>query len=330
MSVMQMIIKVIIFTGLISQCMAHLPKFPDPSKVYIPDHWKTQSEGIYLRETPFTMYLFADSGDKLELSLSIPGHNAIPSGVEMSITGPGASSIVCSEDWNGWATERSIQSKKIVPSSKQDLEYEPFGVGYYRSLRACNGTFPQTGRYVVNVMSDDDFHYSIGLGMAEEWANFFNPVLLPISLARVFHWSGRSWFYILAPIISFDFVVVIYCNITKKSWTSLGSFLTLSSVLSFFLQFCFLLYKNDNETTSTMWTTVILHFLVPASICTYFIRYANTSSKLWPYGWVNWFLCCYLIIGAWQAYLIPQLIILGSLVYAYCVGTHDYGRVSTK
>ena len=322
-------LRFIVCTSLVYQCLAHLPAFPDPAKVYKPKHWKSQSEGIYLYKTPFVMYLQAKKGDKLQLSLSIPGHHEIPTGnLTLSITGPEAASIVCSPDWNGWNVEEdtrrrlSVNSRLIVnaSSNQEKLEYEPFGVGYYKSLRSCNSTFPATGRYIVEVTSTNkDIRYSLGLGMAESWENFFNP-LLPISLARVFHWSGRSWVSIIAPLVVYDVAVIIYCFYMQKTWLSLGSWLTLASVLSFLIQFSYILYENDNHTEATMWTTVILHLVVPTIICIYFFRR--------PRWWIKWVFALYLVIGVWQAYFIPQLIILYGL---WIHGTNEmYNKVKKE
>lgn len=323
--------RVAIFVTLVTHCAAHLPSFPDPAQTYAPHHWKTQSEGIYMEATPFAMRLDAIAGDKLELSLSIPGHLDAPTttdAVVMTITGPDAASIVCNPEWTGWnvddvddddETRRRLSSdtlKVVPPVADPSKEYEPFGVGYYRPLRSCKGTFPATGTYLVTVTSDAQFHYSIGLGMAESWENFFVPWLLPVSLARVFHWGGRPWFQVVAPVLIFDVLVVLMCVLWKTSLFTVGVWLVLSSPISFAFQLGWVIAMNTGDGWDPkMSISLVLHIVVPVVLCVGLLWRATKRAKKWPFELITLSIVAYLLVGAWQAYFVPQVVVLAALIW---------------
>ena len=198
---------------------AHLPeRVQEPSVPYLVDtHWYKQSIALYVDPTThFTVRVPVVQGDLLHVSLSMSSRDPVPDGVHMAVHGPDAASMTCTPEWAGWTSGAlttppgwyddeedgarhqrqqeggvtSASSTLVVPDIQAlggPPRYEPFGVGMYTPVRACEARFPATGMYNLTVTAPTAFKFNVGFGQAENWVEFANP-RLGLHLLDIFQW----------------------------------------------------------------------------------------------------------------------------------------------
>jgi len=208
---------------------AHIPVFPDVTKIKTYkdaleiDEVTVKSYGVYgtLKGDSILYFKMVDTVGGEDLSVSLQTNTKdewMTVHYDAVIWGPSFISN-CTSEWYGWTTHGLpdgidfVRDKSGIPSSLADVigdlplihihgktgletEFEPFGVGVYRPVGACNTTFPDNGDYYIAIfkpphedMKDVDF--SIGIGMKE---NFFPEIFFfPWTgvLRKAGSWSGR-------------------------------------------------------------------------------------------------------------------------------------------
>lgn len=211
----------------ISCASAHIPVFPNVTKISSytnaleVDEVTVKSYGVYgkLKGDSILYFKMVDTVGGEDLSVSLQT-NTKDKTVHYDAVIWGPSFIPnCTSEWYGWTTHGLpdgvdfVRDKSGIPSSLANVigplplihihgkngletEFEPFGVGVYRPVGACNTTFPDNGDYYIAIFKPPhelmgDIHFSVGIGMKESFFPeiFFFPWTRV--LERAGDWSGR-------------------------------------------------------------------------------------------------------------------------------------------
>ena len=161
---------------------AHMPSFPVGGSVVIGDIFD-KSWGVYVNLVEDQQFAFqCEEGKTLSLSLSKPVGTA--GDVVGTIEGL---NVVCEQGFNGWGSRRLLQ----LPPVAQSTHFEPFGVGGYVSLAACQTTCPDSKGYKLRVEGPVGMPLSVGAGMTESFS-LGELASMSFLLFRSFQWSGQD------------------------------------------------------------------------------------------------------------------------------------------
>ena len=207
--------------------LAHIPVFPNTTKItsfvdaFTIDEVTTKSYGVYgrLRGDSILYFKMVDTVPGEDLSVSLQTNTRDETvHYDAVIWRPGYIEN-CTSEWYGWSTHglpdgiNFVRDKSGIPSILGDVigdlplihvhgqnglekEFEPFGVGVYRPVGACNTTFPDNGDYYVAIFKPPheemgDVHFSLGIGMKE----YFFPEIFEFpwnrALQKAGDWSVR-------------------------------------------------------------------------------------------------------------------------------------------
>lgn len=183
---------------------------------------------------------YADVNDSYSCTMNVPAGNNISFSVnvpaqvteyELRITlfGHGAADIVCDPDFGGWGEkpawrklDAGLDSTKIIPvQNKTSMVFEPFGVGGYRAVAACQGK-AVVGDDLFNLtvynLRSDPVPISIGVGMAESFS-FTDILLMSFSIARVWSWAG-SHFFVMVALVTVLMYIIVASQLQKRRMVS--------------------------------------------------------------------------------------------------------------
>ncbi len=330
---------------LLAPAAAHLPRFPDADAVLdVGATWRTQSFGVYVAGggAPLTMHLdVARPDDDMALSLSVPGHHAAdPAAFNVTLTGPAdaaGTTLRCPGNFDGWHGDDSEARPTVdvpphratgppvwtVPATPHHRAvFEPWGVGYYRPVRACRPTTLVPGRYTVRVAAGGDTRppYSVAIGMAEAWENFVNP-LLPFRLARTYTWMGQPNVALAPASAGAVFLVVAALFVgTRRDAAVRGALLVLVAVhVAGFAAHAGWVLLGDGAPAGAaekenQWAiTAVVQVAMPlaaAAALAWRYRLSRTTASITAWIVVDAVLVAYLFMGAWHAYFAPQVLVL--------------------
>ncbi len=221
---------------LFSLASAHLPAFESTSEAYdISD----KSWGIYRElkiNESFSVFLDVPKGKNISFSVNLAGSQdekfkSTETYIEVTLIGHNATQIHCDPKFTGWGyedhTARRLdgdQDKTVQIQQKiGKLHFEPFGVGYYRALAACQGEVPVAdSNFNVTVKAlkvipsgddekeDDVLRISIGAGMDEcEWCFLYEALYFPVSITRTWFWDQYFWGFVLSQLLGAACIVTL-------------------------------------------------------------------------------------------------------------------------
>ena len=180
--------------------------------------------------------LNVSAGQNISFSVNMAGSQTFEEGVEyvnVTVTGHNAESIGCDPAFNGWRVLSGthgpgvVDETKVIPTTTvgEPLHYEPFGVGYYRKLAACQSNVTVGDVFNVSITAKRDIQINVGVGMAE-MLTVTEILLMSISITRTWWWDNyfAPWvtFTVLIPL----FLMYYYRELLRKSFVSIWSTIT--------------------------------------------------------------------------------------------------------
>ena len=338
---MNLLILFLVVTGI----SAHMPIFGD--ELHIEDT-QSKSWGVYISvEDSYSITLDVPAGKNISFSLSVTDTYEKQPNLTVTLFGHGAADIVCDPLFNGWATDPEWNKGRRLDGaldSTKELEvhqttekvFEPFGVGGYRPIVACQGA-AEIGddlfRLTIVNHDDDPLLLSIGVGMTEAFG-FFDLLFMSFTIIQSWLWAGKIWsliipiaavlWYILVAIDKAP-IEITYPEITgvKKEYIGTleklvhltGLFLIVNS-LQFLIQILFTAFQD--VPMDSVWFPLIVHVIMPivAYIAlSYYvgIDFRGSGGQLKHYGFGVLFIG-YTFALLWQSYCASLIGILAFFV----------------
>lgn len=302
--------------------------------------WHRQSIGMYLtfpksgdsQTFEFTLS-DVDKHDKLALSVSVPAQykagvcfettdtcrddNDCANGVSCTVVTFKIDGGIepCDTEYNGWNTHdddddrrRALRRLTDIDSAtlvKPKEQFEMFGVGVYRPVSTCKTEFTAAKETVkVTVILPDGYPtalpIAIGLGEAEQWANFYNPAL-QLKLLKVYDWSGRNHglmvgIIVTTMLLSFGWWVFRRHRVRAQQWGAnfppfnqplehvrtgleLGAILMLVSPVFMLWQLCWVGTKAEKSHASGFSSAAFMHVVLPL-LAIYTVKARNATCTL--------------------------------------------------
>lgn len=222
--------KTFFFFLLFGVASAHMPVFNNNllNKNVIDKSWSVY-ETMKAGET-LLLRLNITAGENFSISVNMDGTQNFEENVNyvnVSVTGHNAQSIECDPRFNGWrvlsgAHEAGIVDEtKIIPTTTvaEPLHFEPFGVGYYRKLAACQGNVTVSDVFNVTIVALKDIRLNVGVGLVEMFS-FTDIVFMSISIVRVWWWSGYFVPWVIFTSVITLFLIYYYREILRKACVS--------------------------------------------------------------------------------------------------------------
>ena len=185
------------------------------------DDIHTKSWGVYvtiLPNTTQTCSFKASAGERIAVSASVPPHVGT---VELtaSLYGHNAAAMTCLDGFTGWNVQSSrhlrdagLDSELFLNLTAGDVELEPFGVGLYRPLFACDTNAPPAGddhyEFRVTNRGVTSIPVSFGVGMEEDFS-FPDLVRMPYTIYQTWVWADASFYVYGLPPITATIVAVV-------------------------------------------------------------------------------------------------------------------------
>ena len=210
---------------------AHMPVFDDDlhekdihGKSWAVYETMTAGDNMLLRLT-------IDAGQNFSLSVNMNGGQTFEEGVDyvnVTVTGHNAQDIDCDPAFNGWRVLSGthapgvVDQTKVIPTTTvgEPLHFEPFGVGYYRKLAACQGNVTVSDVFNVSITALTDIQLNVGVGMAESFS-FLDIILMSIQIVRTWWWSGYFAQWIIFTVILVLLIIYHYRELLRRSFVSL-------------------------------------------------------------------------------------------------------------
>ena len=330
----------------ITEITAHMPIFGDDLHI---EDTESKSWGVYISvEDSYTLTMDVPAGKNISFSLSVPDTYEKQPNLTVTLFGHGASDIVCDPLFNGWSTEpewtkgRRLDgaldsTKQLVVHKTTEKVFEPFGVGGYRPIVACQGA-AEIGddlfRLTIVNHDDDPLLLSIGVGMTEAFG-FFDILFMSFTILQTWLWAGKIWsliipiaavlWYILvaidkAPIeITYPEISGVkkeYIGTLEKLVHLTGLFLIVNS-LQFIIQVLFTAFQG--VPMDLILFPLIVHIIMPLLAYYGFYMYVGidlreSGGQLKHYG-VGVLFIGYTFAFLWQSYCLSLLSFLGFFVF---------------
>lgn len=220
---------------LASVASAHMPVFNED--LYGKDiHSKSYAvyESMKANET-LLLRLNISAGQNFSISVNMAGSQSFEEGVDyvnVTVTGHEALSIECDPLFNGWRVLRSSRvlsgnhpdETKVIPTTTigEPLHYEPFGVGYYRKLAACQGNVTVADIFNVSVVALRDIQLNVGVGMAESFG-FLDIILMSIWIVQTWWWDNYFVPWVVFTVLIPLFLIYYYRELLRKTFVSFRS-----------------------------------------------------------------------------------------------------------
>ena len=175
--------------------------------------------------------LTIDAGQNFSISVNLAGSQAFEEGVDyvnVTVRGHNAESIDCDPAFNGWRVLSGthapgvVDETKIIPTTTvgEPLHFEPFGVGYYRKLAACQGNATVSDVFNVSITALKDIQLNVGVGMAESFG-VLDILLMPIWIVQVWFWDGYFAQWIIFTALLVLLPLYHYRELLRRSFVSL-------------------------------------------------------------------------------------------------------------
>ena len=329
----------------ITEITAHMPIFGDDLHI---EDTESKSWGVYISvEDSYTLTMDVPAGKNISFSLSVPDTYEKQPNLTVTLFGHGASDIVCDPLFNGWSTEpewtkgRRLDgaldsTKQLVVHKTTEKVFEPFGVGGYRPIVACQGA-AEIGddlfRLTIVNHDDDPLLLSIGVGMTEAFG-FFDILFMSFTILQTWLWAGKIWSLIIpiAAVLWYILVVIDkapieitypeisgvkkeYIGTLEKLVHLTGLFLIVNS-LQFIIQVLFTAFQG--VPMDLILFPLIVHIIMPLLAYYGFYMYVGidlreSGGQLKHYG-VGVLFIGYTFAFLWQSYCLSLLSFLGFFV----------------
>ena len=189
------VLLLLLFFGVVS---GHMPVFNDNlhekdihSKSWAVYETLAAGEKLLLR-------LNVSAGENISFSVNMAGSQEFIEGeeyVNVTVTGHNAESIDCDPEFDGWRILSGVHGPGVVDQTKviptttigEALHFEPFGLGYYRKLAACQSNVTVGDIFNLTITAVKDIQLNVGVGMAE---SFTVVEILTMSL-----WITQVWWW---------------------------------------------------------------------------------------------------------------------------------------
>ena len=329
----------------ITEITAHMPIFGDDLHI---EDTESKSWGVYISvEDSYTLTMDVPAGKNISFSLSVPDTYEKQPNLTVTLFGHGASDIVCDPLFNGWSTEpewtkgRRLDgaldsTKQLVVHKTTEKVFEPFGVGGYRPIVACQGA-AEIGddlfRLTIVNHDADPLLLSIGIGMTEAFG-FFDILFMSFTILQTWLWAGKIWSLII-PIaaVLWYFLVAIdkapieitypeisgvkkeHIGTLEKLVHLTGLFFIVNS-LQFIIQVLFTAFQG--VPMDLILFPLIVHIIMPLLAYYGFYMYVGidlreSGGQLKHYG-VGVLFIGYTFAFLWQSYCLSLLSFLGFFV----------------
>ena len=349
-----MICLVITITMCLVTAQAHVPVFKDDlMEADVTD----KSWGVYLdmkEGESFKVYINVKQGENISFSVNLAGSQAdysVDNYTRTTIWGHNANLINCSKSFTGWGEERSEQSEhsrrlggdpagghppdstRLIPYDPDPkLFFEPFGVGFYKMLSACEAQAPYSDRFELTVTALRDAKISIGVGMAESFTAE-EIIMMPFTILRTWEWDNYldTWIPVTGLLVAAAILSIIFVPLSTEQLVIIIGFGF--SILHFTVRLIHLHRQHPNARTDNMWISWMLHVVAPLLV-------AVLCLIPWKINFVQQPLCCNIIVDArfflflygaallWQGFHIVTLFYLGYvLFYIAYADLWCYGKI---
>ena len=328
----------------ITSVSSHMPQFDDS---HIEDT-QSKSWGVYISvEESYSLTMDVPAGKNISFSLSVTDTYEKQPNITVTLFGHGAADIECDPDFNGWATDpewnkgRRLDgaldsTKQLVVHKTTEKVFEPFGVGGYRPIVACQGEAAigdDLFRLTIVNHDDDPLLLSIGVGMTEAFG-FFDILFMSFTILQTWLWAGKIWSLII-PIaaVLWYFLVAIdkapieitypeisgvkkeHIGTLEKLVHLTGLFLIVNS-LQFIIQVLFTAFQG--VPMDLILFPLIVHIIMPLLAYYGFYMYVGidlreSGGQLKHYG-VGVLFIGYTFAFLWQSYCLSLLSFLGFFV----------------
>ena len=339
---MNLLILFLVVTGI----SAHMPIFGDELHI---DDTQSKSWGVYITvEKNYSLTLNVPAGNNISFSLSVPDSYKKNPNITVTLFGHGAVDIECDPEFNGWATDpewnkgrRRLDgaldsTKQLVVHKTTEKVFEPFGVGGYRPIVACQGNAvigDDLFRLTIVNHDDDPLLLSIGVGMTEAFG-FFDLLFMSFTIIQSWLWAEKWWSLIIPIAAGVWYILVLldkapieitYPEITgvKKEYIGTleklihlcGLFMIVNS-LQFIIQVLFTAFQD--VPMDSIWFPLIVHIIMPLLAYYGFYMYVGidlreSGGQLKHYG-VGVLFIGYTFAFLWQSYCLSLLSFLGFFV----------------
>jgi len=329
----------------VTEISAHMPIFGDDLHI---DDTQSKSWGVYISvEKSYSLTLNVPAGKNISFSLSVPDTYEKQPNLTVTLFGHGAADIVCDPLFNGWATDpewnkgRRLDgaldsTKQLVVHKTTEKVFEPFGVGGYRPIVACQGkAIIGDDLFRLTIVNHDEeaLPLSIGVGMAESFG-FIDLLFMSFTIIQSWLWAGKWWSFIV-PIAAVVWYILVLINrapieITYPEITGVkkehigtleklvhltGLFMLVNS-LQFLIQILFTAFQD--VPMDLILFPLIVHVIMPivAYIAlSYYvgIDFRGSGGQLKHYGFGVLFIG-YTFALLWQSYCASLIGILGFFV----------------
>jgi len=310
----------------ITNVLAHMPVFGKDLETL---DTQSKSWGVYiLLDKNYSLTMNVPSGKNISFSLSVPGRNKEQPNITVMLSGHGATNISCDSEFNGWGTKaewsfrrlsgsgeghEDDSTQQIIVRKTNQIVFEPFGVGAYRPIAACQGKSDVGGIFKLTITNrmQKKVPITIGVGTVESfgfqdylfmsfaisqswlWADqslLWEDQLL---LDKSWLWTGQLWLWteqlwsLYIPITGMVLYLIIIipnnkdnkgCIKKRKLYQKLGWlcgwFMVVSS-LQFIIR---LIYISTLEVhTDKLWFPLIFHIISPLVVCVLFGLYTKIN-----------------------------------------------------
>lgn len=328
-----------------------------------------KSWGIYTKSSSTQWFMFVGhAGDDLSLSISTITDDSRNGLLNATLHGMHAADIVCEDGWTGWeAPDRRLDATggdhDHDPKNEteetfnfpypefKEKKFEPFGVGVYVPVTACDTTFPSTGAFFLEVtplQTDHETYYTVGAGMVEAFSAG-EIVGISYMLYPTYEWflgAGTAAVLVVLPFLFIVFGLAAFIwfheipnGLELNAWRGL---VLAAMVLSIPSPAIFIILLIDCAVQGVdfgggIWATLIIHIFVPLIVIGLVLWFVvrireDEIPKLTLGKFFGLFAATfYLFMGVWQSYLIgTSVLVMGFIAYTVafaCEGGFKYQLV---
>ena len=332
--------KLLLLLLCITEIHAHMPIFGDDLHI---EDTQSKSWGVYISvEESYSLTMNVPAGKNISFSLSVPDYYDKQPNISVTLFGHGAADIECDPEFNGWATEpewnkgrrldRRLDAaldstKQLVVHKTTENVFEPFGVGGYRPIVACQGEAAigdDLFRLTIVNHDEEALPLSIGIGMAESFG-FVDLLFMSFTILQSWLWAGKWWSFIVPIAAGVWYILVLlnrapfevtytemtgvkkeYIGILEKLVHLIGLYMIVNS-LQFLIQILFT--ASQDVPMDLIWFPLIVHIFMP--IVAYFalsyyvgIDYTSNPYQHWIGGII---FIVYTFALLWQSYCLSLI-----------------------
>ena len=291
---------------LLASAYAHVPELLGAGRDHVVPDFSAKSLGLYFRlgQNSTRFHLTCKPGETLSLSLSKPV------GVAGTATAALSGLGTCSPGFTGWGDRRLLELPKVEPQK----EFEPFGVGGYVPLVACETECD--GAVVLTVAGRNELPVVLGAGTIEKFS-VGDLAFMSFTLYGVFRWTGQDsgWFWLTGTftvVVSGAYTLLRNLGSLTRLWrlNVLCAAVALRVSAAIFVAQIVFLATHLVPMGIKLVIPLVAHIAIP--LCQAFFLECCVQRRDRPWRTVLWALAIYNAFFCWQGYGIPSL----ALVFA--------------